>query len=323
VNRRDFISVAALGLLAAPLAVEAQQGGKVFRVGYLSPAASVIEAFRQGLHELGYVEGQNLVLEVRLANGRFDRLPALAAELLRASVDVIAAVSPPAILATKRATTTVPIVMAFVSIDPVREGFIDSFARPGGNVTGVSMIAEELSGKRVALLKEMLPRAARIAILTQVNHSSSPTQVKAAQATARSLGIDLDVIQVRDGRDYEATFATIVKQHVPGLFVVSNPTFFADQERLGALGTKYRLPMMCEWREMAAAGCLMSYGPIIADLYRRVAVYIDRILKGAKPSDLPVEQPAKFELVINLKTAQALGLTIPPSLLLRADEVIR
>ncbi len=321
-DRRTFVWTLTGGLLAAPLAAEAQSGGKVHRVGYLSTSGRVFESFRQGLRELGYVEGQNLVLDVRLAHGQLDRLPALAAELVTLRPDVIAAVSSPAIRAIKRATTTVPIVMSFIGEDPVRLGIVENFARPGGNVTGVAMIAEELTGKRVVLLREMLPRATRIAVLTQIGHESAASQTKAAQETAKSLGVDIDVARVHDSREYEAAFAAIVKQRASGLFVVSNPTFFGDQERLAAPATKHRLPMMCEWREMAEAGCLMAYGPIIADLYRRAAAYVDRILKGAKPADLPVEQPTKFELVINLKTAKALGLTIPPSLLQRADQVI-
>jgi len=322
IERRTFLGVIASGLLAAPIAAAAQSGSKVHRVGYLSTAGSVFEPFRQGLRELGYVEGQNLVLDARLAHGRLERLPALAAELVRMRPDVIAAVSSPAIRATKQATTTIPIVMAFSGDDPVRHGFVKNLARPGGNITGVAMIADELTGKRVVLLREMLPRATRIAVLTQIDHPAAASQTKAAQETAKSLGIDMDVARVHDSREYEAAFAAIVRQRASGLFVVSNPTFFGDQERLAALATKHRLPMMCEWREMAEAGCLMAYGPIITDLYRRAAVYVDRIINGAQPADLPVEQPTKFELVINLKTAKALGLTIPPSLLQRADQVI-
>jgi putative ABC transport system substrate-binding protein len=321
VDRRTFIGTLAGGLLAAPLAAEAQPVERVYRVGYLSTAANIFEPFRQALRELGYVEGLNLAMEVRLAAGRLDQLGALAADLVKARVDVIAAVSPPAIKAAKEVTTTIPIVMAFASIDPVQSGFVASLARPSGNITGVMMIADEISGKRVALLKDMLPRATRIAVLTQVNHSSSTNQVKAARSTAKNLGIELDVVEVRDSRDYEHAFAVTAKR-APGLFVVANPTFFDDQRRLTALATKYRLPILCEWREMAEAGCLMSYGPNISDLFRRVATYVDKILKGANPGDLPVEQPTKFELVINLKTAKALGLTIPPSLLERADQVI-
>ena len=313
--------VTALALLPAWVASEAPLG-KMYRVGYLSSAANVFEPFRDALRDLGYVEGRNLTMEARLAAGRLDQLPALAAELVRARVDVIVAVSPPAIQAAKDATTTIPIVMAFSSVDPVGSRFVASLGRPGGNITGVAMIADEISGKRVALLKEMLPRATRIAVLTQTNHTSSPSQVNAARPAAKDLGIELDVVEVRDSRDYDAAFAAVIKR-APGLFVVANPTFFDDRQRLAAIAAKHRLPILCEWREMAEAGCLMSYGPNISDLYRRAAAYVDRIARGAKPADLPVEQPTKFELVINMKTARALGLTIPQSLLLRADEVIQ
>lgn len=312
----------ALRLLAAPLMGEAQPVGKVYRVGYLSPAADVFEPFRNGLRELGYVEGQNLVLEVRLAAGRLDQLPALAADLVRARVDVIAAVSPAAIQAAKEATTMIPIVMAFTGIDPVQNGFVSSLARPGGNITGVMMIADEISGKRLALLKEMLGRPTRIAVLAQVNHPGSVSQVKAAREAAKNLGIELDVLEVRDSRGYEAALATATKR-APGLFVVSNPIFFNDRQRLAALAAKHRLPTLCEWREMVEAGCLMAYGPNISDLYRLAATYVDRIARGATPADLPVERPTKFELTINLKTAKALDLTIPQSLLLQANQVIQ
>lgn len=319
--RAAHIATLALCLLAAPRAGNAQPVAKVYRVGYLSSAASVFEPFRDALRELGYVEGQNLVLEVRLASGRIEHLPALAAELVRARVDLIAAVSPPAIRAAKEATSTIPIVMAFTSEDPVRSGFVESHSRPGGNVTGVTMIADEISGKRLALLHEMLGRAPSIALLAQMKHSASANQVNAAQGAARSLGIKLDVLDVRDARDYEAALASVGKR-AQGLFVISNPTFFNDRRRLAAIATKHRVPLMCEWREMAEAGCLMAYGANIVDLYRRAATYVDRIARGANPADLPIEQPTKFELVINLKTAKALGVKIPQSIVLRADRVI-
>ena len=319
-NRRAFVT--GLGaVLVAPLGAEAQPAGKLYRVGYLSSSATVFEAFRLGLRELGYVEGQNLSIEARLAAGKIDRLPVLAVELVRARVDVIAAVSPPAIAAAKKATTAIPIVMAFISVDPVRSGFVDSLSRPGGNITGVAMIADDIAGKRLALLKEMLPSATRIALLAQVNHSSSVSQAKAARETARALGVELQIVEARDVRDYDAALGAITKS-TPGVFILANPTFFDDRERLAAVAVRHRLASLCEWGQMAEAGCLMSYGPNISDLYRRVGAYVDRILKGAKPSNLPVEQPTKFELVINLKTAKALGLTIPPSLLLRAEQVI-
>jgi len=320
-DRRTFVGTLVGGLLAAPIAVDAQQTGNVYRVGYLSSSTTVFEPFRQGLRDVGYIEGQNLFIEARLAAGKIDQLPALAAELVAARVDVIAAVSPPAIEAARRATTTIPIVMAFVSVDPIRSGYIDTLARPGGNITGVAMIADDIAGKRLALLKEMLPRANRIGLLAQTNHSSSRTQAKAARKTAQSLGVELEVVEVRDSRDYDAALGRIGRS-TPGLFILANPTFFDDRSDLAVLAVTHRLATLCEWREMAEAGCLMSYGPNIWDLYRRVATYLDRIRRGTKPGDLPIEQPTRFELVVNLKTAKALGLTIPPSLLARADQVI-
>jgi len=319
-NRRAFVT--GLGaVLAAPVAAEAQSGARFIASAIFHHRQLSSSPFRHGLRELGYIEGQNLAIEARLAAGKIDRLPALAAELIRARVDVIAAVSPPAIEAAKRATTAIPIVMAFISVDPVRSGFVDSLSRPGGNITGVAMIADDIAGKRLALLKEMVPTATRIALLAQVNHSSSVSQAKAARETAKALGVELQIVEARDSRDYEAALGAITKT-TPGVFILANPTFFDDRERLAAVAVRHRLATLCEWGQMAEAGCLMSYGPNISDLYRRVGIYVDKILKGAKPADLPVEQPTKFELVINLKTARALGLTIPPSLLLRAHQVV-
>jgi putative ABC transport system substrate-binding protein len=312
----------ALGFLVTPVVGEAQPAGKVYRVGYLSSSANVFEPFRQSLREIGYVEGQNLTMEVRLAAGRVDQLPALAADLVRLRVDVIVAVSPPAIQAAKDATRTIPTVMAFSSIDPVENGFVTSLARPGGNITGVAMIADEISGKRLALLKEMLSRATHLTVLAQVRHSSSASQTRAAREAAKNLGVEIDVVEVRDSRDYEAAFVALT-QRTSGLFVLANPTFFDDRHRLAALAIEHRVPMLCEWREMAEVGCLMAYGPNIVDLYRRVATYVDRIARGATPANLPVERPTKFELTINLKTAKALGLNVPQSLLLQADQIIR
>ena len=326
-SARRYLRRAALALtiglafLAAPFAAEAEQAATVYRVGYLSSSATVFEPFRNALRELGYIEGRNLVIDARLAAGKIERLPTLAAELVSARVDVIAAVSPPAIQAAKEATTTIPIIMAFISVDPVQSGFVQSLSRPGGNITGVAMIADEIAGKRLALLREMLPRATRMAVLAQVNHSSSATQARAARATAKTLGIELEIAEVRGSRDYDKALGA-VRHQTPGLFVLANPTFFDDRQQLATLSVRHRLATLCEWREMAEAGCLMSYGPDISDLYRRVGTYLDCILKGVKPADLPIEQPTKFELAINLKTAKALGLTIPPSLLQRADQVI-
>ena len=321
-DRRTFFVGTGAVLFATPLAVEAQQAATPYHVGYLSSSVTVFEGFRNGLRELGYIEGQNLVIDARLAAGKIERLPALAAELVRARVDVIAAVSPPAIQAAKAATTSIPIVMAFTSVDPVQSGFVQSLGRPGGNITGVAMIADDIAGKRLALLKDMLPRATRLALLAQVNHSSSLTQARAAKETANTLGIEVEIVEVHGSHDYDKALGAVRRQ-TPGLFILANPTFFDDRQQLAALAMRHRLATLCEWRDMTETGCLMSYGPSIPDLYRRVGTYLDRIRKGAKPGELPVEQPTKFELVINLKTAKALGLTIPTSLLGRADEVIQ
>jgi putative ABC transport system substrate-binding protein len=312
---------AALSLVIASHDAAAQAPGKTLRLGYLSSAATVFEPFRQALRELGYVEGQNLVLETRLASGRFDQLAPLAADLVRARVDMIAAVSPPAIRAAKEATATIPVVMAFSGVDPVEAGFVTSFSRPGGNVTGVAMIADEIAGKRLAVLKDALPSATRMAVLAQTDHPAAASQLKAAQEAAAKLGIELHVVRARDTRDYEGVLASVTSR-APGLLILSSPTFFEDRRQLAETAIKNRLPILCEWREMAEAGCLLAYGPNIIELYRRAAVYVDRIAKGTPPAELPVERPTKFELVVNLKTAKALGIKIPQSFLVSADRVI-
>ncbi len=320
--RRAFLAGAA-ALLAAPLAAEAQQAGKVYRLGLLSPggrppagtSATGYLYLLEMLRELGYVEGQNLVVERRYAEGKTDRLPGLVRELVQIPVDVIVAVSPTAIDAAKDATTTIPIVMGFGGPD-----FVSNLARPGGNITGVSYsVGPEIDQKRLQLLKEAAPRAARIAGLAGRDTAQSTRQH--SQTAASSLGVKLILVEVR-GAEYERAFATMVAERADALAVMSSPTFFIDRRRIIELTAQRRLPAIYEWREQVEEGGLMSYGASLRDLYRRVATYVDKILKGAKPADLPIEQPTKFELVINLKTAKALGLTIPPSLLLRADQVI-
>jgi len=319
---RGWLCAALLGVLVAtPIPGAAQPAGRAFRIGYLSTAASMDEPFPQALRELGYVEGRNLTLEVRLAAGRLDRLPALAAELVSARVDLIVAVSPPAIQAAKLATASIPIVMAFTSHDPVERGFVDSLAHPGHNITGVAMIADEITGKRLALLREALPRATHLAVLAQKDHSTTTGQLTAAQETARSLGIQLDVVEVRDARDYPEAFDAL--KHAPGLFILSSPTFHEDRRSLAVRALNDHLPTLCEWRDMAEAGCLMSYGANLVDLSRRAATYVDRIARGARPGDLPIERPTRFELVINTRTAAALGVTVPQSLVLQADHIVK
>ena len=326
-DRRRFLLTSLAGALAAPHAAEAQQTGKVYRIGFLSPAGRPSPRVRplrtvspKALHDLGYVEGQNLVVERRFAEGKIDRLSGLARELVGLRVDVIVAVSSAAVQAAKEVTTAVPIVMGFSS-DPVGRGFVVSLARPGGNITGVALAPDtELAGKRLALIKEAVPRVARIAVLTN-GEPSSKTQVEKARQAAPSLGVKLIVVEIRDV-DYDRAFATMVTEAAGALFVVANPALNLHRKQILGLAAKHRIPAIYDWRENAEEGGLMAYGSNNAALSRRVAEYVDKILKGARPADLPVEQPTKFELVINLKTAKALGLTIPPSLLLRADQVI-
>ena len=322
---RALIVMASLSLavLCAPLATEAQPAGRIPRIGILrtgSPPDPLVEAFRQGLRELGYVEGQDIGLEYRWAQGRDERLPALAADLARLKVDVIVAGGSQAQIA-RRATTTIPIVMP-VANDPVGASLVSSLARPGGNVTGLAFLSEELPGKWVELLKETLPGASRVAVLW--HPATEAGQLKVAEAAARSLGVHLRPLKVQRSDDLLNAFAEAQKDRAEALITLSSPFFYAHRARLVGLAAKYRLPTMYHQREFVIdSGGLMSYGPNLRDLFRRAATYVDKILKGAKPADLPVEQPTKFELVVNLKTAKALGLTIPPSLLARADEVIR
>jgi putative ABC transport system substrate-binding protein len=325
ISRRAFISL--LALLAAPLAAEAQHAGKVNRIGYLSSGTSTssphfLEAFRQGLRELGWVEGENIVIDYRFAEGRFDRLPDLAAELVRLKVDIIVAAPTPAAVAAKNATGTIPIVMTVVG-DPVGIGLIASLARPGGNVTGLSYsVGVETFGKGLELLKAALPKVRRMAILSNPGNPSHVLAIRDLKVAAGSLGVQLQFLEARGPNEFDGAFAAMAKERVGALLVVADSVFNFHRARLTDLAARSRLPTMYGIRENVEAGGLMSYGASVPDLYRRAAGYVDKILKGAKPADLPVEQPTKFELVINLKTAKALGLTIPQSLLLRADQVI-
>ncbi len=304
-------------------AIHAQSGAqkprKVHRIGYISAAAD-LEHFQEAMRKLGYVEGVNTVLVVRMARGRLDLLPSMAADLVRLQVEVIVAASPPAIQAARNATSTIPIVMAMTSVDPVRSGFVASLARPGGNITGVAMISDVIAGKRIELLSAVLPKLKPkpIAILTQTGHTAGPGQVEAANVAARSLGKELLVFEVRDAKDYESAISQAASRSA-GLFVVSNPTFFDDRDAIAALALRNGLATLCEWREMAAVGCLMAYGPSVEVLHHHVATFVDRILRGARASDLPVEMPMKFDLTINLATAKALGIDIDKSLLIRAQ----
>jgi putative tryptophan/tyrosine transport system substrate-binding protein len=319
----------ALGLLLSPLVAESQQtASKVYRLGILSPGGApnpsvptIVNLVPKALTELGYVEGKNLAVDRRYADDKFDRMPGLARELVQLRPDVIVAVSGRAIDAARGATTTIPIVMV-ISTDPVARGLVASFSRPGGNVTGITTVAENsLAAKRLELLKEAVPKATRIAVLASGSLASSD-QLKEAQKAAEALRVKLVPVEVRDG-DYDRAFATIMAERADAMFVMMGPTFIRDRTQIAERAAKHRLPAISATPELVEVGGLMSYGGSIVDVSRRVAVYVDKILKGAKPAGLPVEQPTKFELIINLKTAKALGLTLPHALLERADTVIR
>jgi putative tryptophan/tyrosine transport system substrate-binding protein len=315
------VLVAALALtLLAPLTAEAQQAGKVYRIGFLragEPPKHWIEEFRQGLREVGYVEGQNLVIEFRI--GTLDQLPQFADELVRSRVDVILASASSAAIAAKKATTTVPIVFTSLS-HPVEIGLVKSLARPGGNITGLTVNVAAHAGKRLELLRELVPTLRHVAVLTHPGHPTDPVQRKELEEAARALGLQLNSTAVRGPEDFEAAFKAVGR--ADGLIHLDTPLFTTHRARLAELAAKSRLPAIWTNRTIVEAGGLMSYGTYIPALFRRAAIYVDRVLKGTKPADLPVEQPTKFEFVVNHKTAKALGLTIPPSLLLRADQVI-
>ncbi len=325
--RVTLLALLAVFLLGAPLAAEAQAPAKVPRIGFLSSrspteTAPYLGVFRQGLRELGYVEGQNIAIEYRFAEGRPERLPALAAELVRLKVDVMVTTASPAPQAAKQATSTIPIVFA-ASGDPVSEGLVASLARPGGNITGLSSISPEVVGKQLELLKEVAPQVSRVAVLQNPSNHTHPHTLRQAEGAARALGVKLHIVQAGSPAEIDAAFAAMRSQRAGGVLVLRDALFLAQRTQIAALAAKSRLPAMYGLREEAEAGGLMAYGASVPVMYRRAATYVDKILKGAKPADLPVEQPTKFELVINLKTAKALGLTIPPSLLQRADELIQ
>jgi ABC-type uncharacterized transport system substrate-binding protein len=325
-DRRRFLLSSLVGALAAPLAAWAQP--KVFRIGLLgsssptAPEASRIwEGFFQGLRELGYVEGQNILIEGRFYGDRTERLPALAVELVRLKVDVIVAQGPPAPEAAQRATSTIPIVMT-VHQDPVGSGLVASLARPGSNVTGLSVLSTELVGKRLQLLKEAVPGLFRVAVLRDPTHPNATLQLREAEVAARSLKVQLQVLEARAPGDFAGAFAAMTNGRAGGLITLGGLMFFVERTRIVELAAQSRLPAVYGAKENAEAGGLMAYGPNLRESYRRAATYVDKILKGAKPAELPVERPTKFELVINMKTAKALGLTIPQSVLERADQVI-
>jgi putative tryptophan/tyrosine transport system substrate-binding protein len=313
-------------LCVAPLAGVAQPPTPVHRIGYLLGTTREqepsLQAFLEAMRALGYIEGQNLVMEYRAAEGQYERLPALAAELVRLQVDVLLAVTTPAVLAAKDATTTIPIVMMGVG-DPVGSGLVASLARPGGNVTGLSFQSPDLVGKQLEFLKDVRPTGSRVAVLWNPANPVHTLQVQEADVAAQRLGVQLHLLEVRSPEAFDSAFAAMTGAHAGALLVLGDTMMLPHRRRLAELAATSRLPTMHLIRPYVEAGGLMAYGPSALDIRRRAAVYVDKILKGAKPADLPVEQPTKFELVINLKTAQALEITIPPTLLFQADEIIR
>ncbi len=325
-KRRRFIAVVAGGLLAAPLAAQAQQAGKVARIGRLSPLSAETDApnlaaFRKGLRELGWIEGQHFTIEARFAEGKPERLAGLAADLVRQRVDVILTGSNAGALAAKRATGTIPIVMVTTG-DPVGAGIVASLGRPGGNVTGVTALGQALNVKRLELIKEAVPGVTRVVALINPASPYTAPFLKEREGAARALGLEVRVLEAPDSGSFEKVFAAMASERAGALMVQTDALFITHRRRIVELVARNRVPAVYGEREFVDAGGLLFYGASFADMYRDAAGYADKILKGAKPADLPVEQPTKLELVINLKSAKALGLTIPPSLLQRADQVI-
>jgi putative tryptophan/tyrosine transport system substrate-binding protein len=324
--RREFITLLG-GAVAWPLAARAQQpANKISKIGILSPGLPTPSSgppfiMLQALRELGYAEGQNLAVEFRWAGGRVDRLPELAADLVRAQVDVIFTIGYQAVLAAMKATRTIPIVFQS-HVDPVGTGLVNSLARPGGNITGATLMAPDLAGKRLELIRETVPSASRVAVLINTANPGFEPTVRQTEAAAHSLGLTLQFVEARAPGELEQAFSSMVEQNVGALHVQLDPLFLAQRRALTELATRNRLPALYDVREFVEAGGLACYGPRLSEELRRIATHIQKILKGANPADVPVEQPTKFELVINLKTAKALGLTLPPTLIARADEVI-
>ena len=329
IDRRAFIAFVGGSILVSSLAVEAQRRDQIPRVGYLSPGSPSdpvrlrrFEAFRQGLRELGYVEGQNIAIDARWAEGNYDRYPVFAADLVRVKANIIVAVGGAATQAAQQATTTIPIVMSTV-LDPVGSQLVTSLARPGGNVTGLSIMAPEIVGKQLQLLREVVPSVSRVAVLSNPANPGSAAQLREAEAAGRALNMQLEALEARVPKEIDSAFAAMTRERVGALLILADAIFTNQRRQIAQLSLKQRLPSVYGVRGYAEAGGLMVYSVDPVDLEARAATYVDKILKGAKPGDLPVEQPTKFELVINLKTAKALGLFIPRSLLVRAGEVIQ
>jgi putative ABC transport system substrate-binding protein len=325
-RRREFVTLLGGAVAAWPLATRAQQSRKVPRIGVLLPGTAAsfalrTKAFLEGLRDLGYVEGQTIAIEWKWGQDRAEGLPELAAELVGRNVDVIVTGGTPAAKALKSATGTIPIVMAIIG-DPVAAGLVESLARPGGNATGFSIVAPDLSGKRLELLKEIVSEISPVAVMLNTKNPQSQFELKETQAAARAMGLQLHPIQISPEDKFEDAFAAMSRSSARALIILTDPIFFSQRRKIVDLATRSRLPAMYFFQEFAEDGGLMSYGPSDTDLYRRSATYVHRILNGAKPGELPIEQPTKFDLVINLVTARGLGLTIPESLLARADEVI-
>ena len=323
-QRRDFIKLLGGAAAAWPLAAYAQQAVKLYRIGILSPELpppGFLDAFRQGLHELGYVEGQDITFEVRNAEGYSQRLVALANHLVELKVDVILAVNTPSVQAAKKASATIPIVMTRIA-DPVKSGLVSSLSKPGGNITGLSFKVDELSGKRLALLKEAFPSVSRVAVLWYEPNPGADIAVSAIKAASRELGLELLLLPVHGPADLIGAFQAATRGRIEALIVVDDVVTTQHRVEILNLAATHSLAVVSQYRTFAEAGALLAYGPSTSAMYRRAAYYVDRILKGANAGDLPVEQPTKFDLVINLKTAKALGVTIPPALVARADEAI-
>lgn len=323
---RSVIAGVAVLLIATSLAAQAQPAGKIPRIGVLVGAVAegepVIEAFRQGLREFGHVEGQNITIEWRWARGDVTRLPELAEELVRLKVDLIVANSVAPIRAAQRATSTIPIIMVYPA-DPVALGFVASLARPGGNITGLTQAATDLVAKRLQILKEAVPNLSRVAFLVDPDQPGVRQRVKDAEAAAPKLGLRVELLEARNVREIDKAFTAMAKESTGAVFYEGSTRLYAHRARIAEHSIKNRLPSMCGLREYVDAGCLMGYGARWIDLWRRAAYFVDKILKGAKPGELPVEGPTRFEFVINMKTAKALGITIPRSVLLQADEVVQ